>query len=75
SVVWVVMLVHPHELLQNQPHGNRGVKVQNNSCCGIRRLLRVAASSNLSFKQDATKALRPLTLRRIPNYIEAKHNG
>src|SRR4030066_357288 len=40
------MLVCPHEILQNQPLGIEGMKVQNNSRRHSRRLLRVAASSN-----------------------------
>ncbi|MDZ4252888.1 MAG: ABC transporter substrate-binding protein, partial [Sulfuritalea sp.] len=41
-----VMLVYPHEILQNHSLGIEGMKVQINSWCRNRGFLRVAASSN-----------------------------
>ncbi|MDP2829920.1 MAG: hypothetical protein Q8O37_15110 [Sulfuricellaceae bacterium] len=43
-----------------KPLSNEGMKVQNMSCGSVRRLLRVAASSNPALKRDAAKARRPL---------------
>ena len=38
-------------MLQNHPNRIEGAKVQNKSCQGAGRLLRVAASSNLPFQR------------------------
>jgi hypothetical protein len=40
------MLVYPHEILHNHSLGIEGMKVQDNSWCRSKPLLRVAASSN-----------------------------
>ncbi|WP_292936991.1 hypothetical protein, partial [Noviherbaspirillum sp.] len=55
ALLLVVMLVYPHEILHNQPLGNKGADVQNNSCYDGRRFLRVAASSNQSFQRTRRK--------------------
>ncbi|MEQ1593022.1 MAG: hypothetical protein ABL892_11620, partial [Thiobacillaceae bacterium] len=47
-------------ILQNQPLGIKGLKVQNNSWRRSRRILRVAASSNPTLKRDCAKARSPL---------------
>ena len=52
AVLVVVMLVYPHEILQNQPLGIEGMTVQDNSWRSSRRLLRVAAPSNPSINTD-----------------------
>ncbi|WP_292935115.1 hypothetical protein, partial [Noviherbaspirillum sp.] len=52
ALLLVVMLVYPHEILHNQPLGNKGADVQNNSCYDGRRFLRVAASSNWRINAD-----------------------
>ena len=57
------MLVCPHKILQNQSLGIEGVKVQNNSWRRSRRLLRVAASSNMALKRDGRYRACPLALR------------
>ncbi|MDP1613506.1 MAG: hypothetical protein Q8M11_20800, partial [Sulfuritalea sp.] len=43
-----VMLVYPHEILHNHSLGIEGMKVQDNSWCRSKPLLRVAASSNMA---------------------------
>jgi putative zinc finger/helix-turn-helix YgiT family protein len=57
------MLVCPHEILQNQPLGIEGMKVQNNSWRRSRRLLRVAASSNTLIQH--ARSARQEEIRRI----------
>jgi hypothetical protein len=46
------------------------VKVQNNSCCGIRRLLRVAASSNNAINADNEMRRVFVTLHFTAGYGE-----
>ncbi|MGB2904817.1 MAG: hypothetical protein WBB96_15665, partial [Candidatus Dechloromonas phosphoritropha] len=59
----VVMLVCPHEMLQNRSLQNEGTNMQDNSEAADWGLLRVAASFNSALKRDAAKARRPLALR------------
>lgn len=65
TVVLGVMVLRPHEMLQNHPIGIEWVQVQNKSCQDG-GLLRVAASSNISFNTDALRrpaAARPCAAR------------
>uniref|UniRef100_UPI0025E63D05 hypothetical protein n=1 Tax=Noviherbaspirillum sp. TaxID=1926288 RepID=UPI0025E63D05 len=59
ALLLVVMLVYPHEILHNQPLGNKGADVQNNSCYDGRRFLRVAASSNMQMNAYGSAAGYP----------------
>ena len=77
------MLVCPDEILQNHPNTIEGVKVHDSSFQDWRKLLRVAASSNISLDTDPQlqAAASPQMLRSgqkfwlTPSVVLADHTG